>query len=98
MLSALVRVSRAARGAAAAVRVSAAAPAAARPVALVKVAAVRGMATAPEMTLREAINSAIDEEMERDPTVFIMGAWRSCSGRRGATGSRAGRKTGGGES
>lgn len=31
------------------------------------------MATAPEMTVREAINSAIDEEMERDPMVFIMG-------------------------
>lgn len=26
------------------------------------------------MTLREAINSAIDEEMERDPSVFIIGA------------------------
>lgn len=25
------------------------------------------------MTVREAINSAIDEEMARDPTVFIMG-------------------------
>jgi len=26
-----------------------------------------------QMTLREAINSAIDEEMERDPTVFVIG-------------------------
>lgn len=25
------------------------------------------------MTLRDAINSAIDEEMERDPNVLIMG-------------------------
>ena len=25
------------------------------------------------MTLRDAINSAIDEEMERDPTVFVIG-------------------------
>jgi hypothetical protein len=35
---------------------------------------VRAMATAPEMTIRDALNSAIDEEMERDPTVFIIGA------------------------
>jgi pyruvate/2-oxoglutarate/acetoin dehydrogenase E1 component len=27
-----------------------------------------------QMTLREAINSAIDEEMERDPAVLVMGA------------------------
>lgn len=26
-----------------------------------------------EMTIREAINSGIDEEMERDPTVFVIG-------------------------
>ena len=26
------------------------------------------------MTVREAINTAIDEEMTRDPTVFIMGS------------------------
>jgi pyruvate/2-oxoglutarate/acetoin dehydrogenase E1 component len=32
------------------------------------------MATTPEMTVREALNSAIDEEMERDPMVWIMGA------------------------
>jgi pyruvate/2-oxoglutarate/acetoin dehydrogenase E1 component len=25
------------------------------------------------MTIREAINSGIDEEMERDPTVFVIG-------------------------
>lgn len=25
------------------------------------------------MTVRDAINSAIDEEMERDPMIFIMG-------------------------
>ena len=40
----------------------------------VGVAAARGMATTPEMTIRDALNSAIDEEMERDPTVFIIGA------------------------
>lgn len=34
----------------------------------------RAMATAPEMTIRDALNSAIDEEMERDPTVFVIGA------------------------
>lgn len=28
------------------------------------------------MTLREAINSAIDEEMERDPNVFVMGKYK----------------------
>ena len=37
-------------------------------------AGARAMATAPEMTIRDALNSAIDEEMERDPTVFIIGA------------------------
>jgi hypothetical protein len=26
------------------------------------------------MTIRDAINSALDEEMERDPSVFIIGA------------------------
>jgi hypothetical protein len=36
--------------------------------------AARSMATTPEMTVREALNSAIDEEMERDPMVWIMGA------------------------
>lgn len=25
--------------------------------------------------MREAINQAIDEEMARDPNVFILGAW-----------------------
>jgi hypothetical protein len=36
---------------------------------------VRAIGTAPEMTVRDALNSAIDEEMERDPMVFIMGAF-----------------------
>lgn len=35
--------------------------------------AVRSISVAPEMTIREAICSALDEEMERDSTVFVMG-------------------------
>ena len=36
---------------------------------------VRAMSTAPkEMTIRDAINSALDEEMERDAKVFVIGA------------------------
>ncbi len=70
MLSALARASRVAgRGLAASARALAVAPVASRsPVVF------RGMASAAaEMTVRDAINSAIDEEMERDPMVFIMG-------------------------
>jgi hypothetical protein len=33
----------------------------------------RALQTAPEMSLRDAINSAIDEEMERDGSVFVIG-------------------------
>ena len=32
-----------------------------------------------QVPVREAINQAIDEEMARDPNVFILGAWRVCS-------------------
>ena len=31
------------------------------------------MASAPEVTVREAINDGIDEEMERDSTVVLLG-------------------------
>jgi pyruvate dehydrogenase E1 component beta subunit len=37
----------------------------------------RGLATAanaaPQMTVRDALNSAMEEEMRRDETVFLMG-------------------------
>lgn len=46
---------------------------AARATTAARVGAFRCMSTGKEMTLREAINSAIDEEMERDPTVFVIG-------------------------
>ena len=33
-----------------------------------------------QLTVREALNAAMDEEMARDPTVFLMGAvFRACS-------------------
>jgi pyruvate/2-oxoglutarate/acetoin dehydrogenase E1 component len=31
------------------------------------------------MTVRDALNSAIDEEMSADPKVFVMGEEVSCS-------------------
>ena len=35
---------------------------------------IRRWCAGSQMTVREALNSAIDEEMERDDRVFVMGA------------------------
>lgn len=32
-----------------------------------------GSVNVPQMTVREALNSALDEEMSADPKVFLMG-------------------------
>ena len=51
---------------------------------------VRAMSTATkEMTIRDAINSALDEELERDPKVFIIGASRAPGARSRARALRA---------
>jgi pyruvate/2-oxoglutarate/acetoin dehydrogenase E1 component len=42
-----------------------------------------------EMTIRDAINSALDEELERDPKVFIIGASRAPGARSRARALRA---------
>jgi hypothetical protein len=34
---------------------------------------VRHFSALKEVTVRDALNAAIDEEMARDPTVFLMG-------------------------
>uniref|UniRef100_A0A453RNB2 Pyruvate dehydrogenase E1 component subunit beta n=2 Tax=Aegilops tauschii subsp. strangulata TaxID=200361 RepID=A0A453RNB2_AEGTS len=44
-----------------------------RPAASAATAARSYSATPKEMTVREALNSALDEEMSADPSVFLMG-------------------------
>ena len=44
-----------------------------RPAACARPFSAPAAGAASEMTIRDAINSAIDEEMARDPTVFVIG-------------------------